>query len=407
MSSAPIDDRRIQLPGRESQVLELAARGFTDKHIALELGISQETVGTYWRRILLRFGAASRTEVVARMAEQEAQARIESAEAQNQALLNEIHARTEAQAKELAQRNLLESITQASLGYISGSLGPAAIFNSLLDSLLQLTQSEYAFIGEVLRDELGNPYLRTHAITNIAWSDETRYLYETNVRAGLVFRNLNTLFGRVMTSGDRVISNDPVNDPRAGGLPHGHPEMRSFLGVPIYSGPDLVGMAGMANRPGGYDNELVDYLEPFVATCSNLITAFRTESVRAETERKLQESVTRLHVLMDSLSSGVLFEDEHRKVAFCNEGFCRIFSIPVNPTVLIGMNCSDAAQAAKQLFADPDGFLKRIDELVEFNQSVFGEEIQLANGQVLLRDFSPVEVRAEMKGYLWHYHLKA
>lgn len=406
MSSAPTDDRKIQLPGRESQVLELAARGFTDKHIALELGISQETVGTYWRRILLRFGAASRTEVVARVAEQEAQARIESAEAENQALLNEIHARTEAQAKELAQRNLLEGITQASLGYISGSLGPAAIFNSLLDSLLQLTQSEYAFIGEVHRDEFGNPYLRTHAITNIAWSEETRYLYETNVRSGLVFRNLNTLFGHVMTSGDRVIANDPQNDPRAGGLPHGHPDMRSFLGVPIYAGPDLVGMVGMANRPGGYDEELVDYLEPFIATCSNLISAFRAESIRVETERKLQESVTRLHVLMDSLSSGVLFEDEHRKVAFCNEGFCKMFSIPVHPSVLIGMDCNDAAAAAKPLFENGDGFITRIEEIMTAKKPVVGEELLLANGQVLIRDFSPIEVKTEMRGYLWHYRLK-
>ncbi len=403
MSSAPLEDRRIQLPGRESQVLELAAKGFTDKHIALELGISQETVGTYWRRILLRFGAASRTEVVARVAEQEAQAKIESAQAENQALLEEIHARTAAQAQELAQRNMLEAITHASLGYISGNLGLSAIFDSLLESLLQLSQSEYAFIGEVHRDAEGNPYLRTHAITNIAWSPETRYFYETNVRSGLVFRNLNTLFGHVMTSGERVIANDPANDPRAGGLPHGHPDMRSFLGLPIYSGPDLVGMIGMANRPGGYDDALVSYLEPFVATCANLIVAFRTETKRLETEKKLQDSLTRLHVLMDSLSSGVLFEDENRRVAFCNEAFCRIFSIPVPPAALMGLNCADAAQAAKSLFDDPDSFLARLDELVQKNQPVVGEEVRLSSGRVLLRDFSPVEVQTEMRGFLWHY----
>jgi DNA-binding CsgD family transcriptional regulator len=59
-------------PKREEQVLVLAAAGMTDKEIALRLGISPDTVGTYWRRILAKFQAASRTEVVAKYAEERA-----------------------------------------------------------------------------------------------------------------------------------------------------------------------------------------------------------------------------------------------------------------------------------------------------------------------------------------------
>jgi sensor histidine kinase regulating citrate/malate metabolism len=109
---------------------------------------------------------------------------------------------------------------------------------------------------------------------------------------------------------------------------------------------------------------------------------------------------------MDSLTSGVLFEDEHRRVAFCNEGFCKMFSIPVHPSVLIGMDCNDAAIAAKPLFADPDGFITRIDEIITAKKPVVGEELKLATGQILIRDFSPIEVKTEMRGYLWHYRSK-
>jgi PAS domain-containing protein len=43
----------------------LASEGYTDKQISTELGISTDTVSTYWRRILSRYRASSRTEVIA------------------------------------------------------------------------------------------------------------------------------------------------------------------------------------------------------------------------------------------------------------------------------------------------------------------------------------------------------
>jgi DNA-binding CsgD family transcriptional regulator len=82
---------------RETQVMILASEGFTDKQIATYLGISADTVSTYWRRILARFGAASRTEVIAKMVQQQAAEAIAKATAEN----NELKA-------EIAQRAIVE-----------------------------------------------------------------------------------------------------------------------------------------------------------------------------------------------------------------------------------------------------------------------------------------------------------
>lgn len=64
-------------------------------------------------------------------------------------------------------------------------------FNDILAVLLTYAESEFAFIGEVLYDAEGQPYLKSHALTNIAWNEETRRLYnEYNVpNRGLEFRN--------------------------------------------------------------------------------------------------------------------------------------------------------------------------------------------------------------------------
>ena len=92
-------------------------------------------------------------------------------------------------------------------------------FNDLLHNLLELTKSEYGFIGEILHEDDGAPYIKTWSITNISWNEETRVLYQKFARDGMEFHNMNTLFGAVIKTGEHVISNSPVTDPRRGGLP--------------------------------------------------------------------------------------------------------------------------------------------------------------------------------------------
>ncbi len=162
-------------------------------------------------------------------------------------------------------------------------------FESLLTDLLRVCESEYGFIGEVLFDAAARPFLRTNAITNIAWDDESRRLFEASAVTGFEFRNLDSLFGAALRSGAPVIANDPASDPRRGGLPRGHPPLRAFLGVPIRVGGRLVAMIGVANRPGGYHAELVEWLQPLLATIGQMIEARRAALARQAAETALRE----------------------------------------------------------------------------------------------------------------------
>ena len=187
------------------------------------------------------------------------------------------------------QQRLQEFLHDTLANYTSES-DFVATSKELLNSLLALTGSEYGFTGEVLYDEQGAPYLKTHAITNIAWDDESRALYEKYASQGMEFRNLNTLFGQVLRSGEPLLTNDAPNHPAAGGLPKGHPPLNSFLGVPLYWGSELVGMYGIANRIGGYDRELLDYLQPFHATTAAIIQNVRANRRDAEQKQWLLEA---------------------------------------------------------------------------------------------------------------------
>ena len=60
------DEPAESLTPRELQVLQLLARGFANKQIAQELGISEHTVKFHVNSILAKLGAQSRTDAVVR-----------------------------------------------------------------------------------------------------------------------------------------------------------------------------------------------------------------------------------------------------------------------------------------------------------------------------------------------------
>lgn len=177
-------------------------------------------------------------------------------------------------------------------------------FDRLLALVLKYTESEYGFIGEVLRDEKGQPYLKSLALTNIAWDEATRKFYDEHAPTGMEFRNLKTLFGEVMTSQNVVIANHAPADPRRGGLPHGHPPLLAFLGIPIHLGEKLVGMIGAANRASGYTEDLVAELEPLIASYGNLIQARRNRLLREKAEASLRDNEARLQRVIEASGLG-------------------------------------------------------------------------------------------------------
>lgn len=66
LSDHPSSSGYEPLTGREAEVLTLAARGYTNKAIAVQLSISDRTVQGHLAKIFIKLQAASRTEAVMR-----------------------------------------------------------------------------------------------------------------------------------------------------------------------------------------------------------------------------------------------------------------------------------------------------------------------------------------------------
>ncbi|MBW9259061.1 MAG: diguanylate cyclase [Candidatus Thiodiazotropha sp. (ex. Lucinisca nassula)] len=186
------------------------------------------------------------------------------------------------------QNNLIDCIGRLREQFIREP-DPLVMFDAMLKDLLSLTNSEFGFISEVLKDENSSPYMKAWAFSNISWNDETRQFYNENKEKGFEFHKLDNLFGRVITSGQVVISNDPTHDERCSGTPPGHPDLNAFLSIPVYYGDDLVGEVGLANRPGGYDKELEEWIAPATAAIGQIIVARWDRNAKITIEKDLRQ----------------------------------------------------------------------------------------------------------------------
>jgi PAS domain S-box-containing protein len=122
-----------------------------------------------------------------------------------------------------------------------------------------------------------------------------------------------------------------------------------------------------------------------------------------ESEDLLLESENRLASLISNLDSGILLEDEHRKIVLTNPKFCELFKIPVAPENLKGQDFSNAANDTKGLFNNPEEFLARITKVLERKEQVIGDELVMIDGTILERDYLPTFMGKEYKGHLWTY----
>jgi PAS domain S-box-containing protein len=225
-----------------------------------------------------------------------------------------------------SSRRMLHALTLAHADLVNQG-DPRAIFEQLLTLVLELTRSEYGFIGEVLHTPEGTPYVRTHAIIHTLPTGELRARHAFNSPESLEIRDLQSLAGAVLTSGKTVMTHTHSAAPPSVGLPPDLPAPQSFLGLPFRAFGELVGMVGIANRPGGYGEAHVEFLQPLLTTCGNILHARRTDQRRRIAEQALlaqREQMKKLALVAARTSNAVIITDAQGVTEWVNEGFTRI-----------------------------------------------------------------------------------
>jgi len=257
----------MRLTNRESDILAAALRGLIDPEIGRELGITREMMFVYWRRIYRKFGCSSRTEAISFYEEQ---IPAEFSDATGISLPDQIDGvHPSVESHEYSERDLLAATTTASVDFIEGSKPFSLVCRQLLEDLLDIAGSESGCIGEV-RYERSVPQLHVIAYKRSNANDD-----EASRLGGIVIREPKDAYGRLIRLGQPLVCNSPLSEMFREPLLSEDMPLKTFLGLPLYSGTVLVGVIGVEDRPGGYQIEEAELLRPVSDLCAAMISSRR------------------------------------------------------------------------------------------------------------------------------------
>src|SRR5260370_532439 len=105
-------------------------------------------------------------------------------------------------------------------------------------------------------------------------------------------------------------ANEVEGGPNGGGRAGGHPPIHSFLGVPLRLGDTVIGMIGVANKPGGYDAGDERLLSTFAGQVAVAVDNARLYQRQRQVIAELQQ----LHERLNEADRVQLLERERERI---------------------------------------------------------------------------------------------
>ncbi len=163
-------------------------------------------------------------------------------------------------------------------------------FYKVCKTLWQASGSKLVFMAEV---ELLPDGSQAMDVLGVHWEttkeERLAFLENNEVETVVPVPTKDEFLEAVYDTKQPVISEDLKNDPRSTNpIPGGFPEMREFMMVPLLDTRDeIIGILGLANREGGYDQALIDDLAPLLSSVSSLMIACDNVAMRQLAESSM------------------------------------------------------------------------------------------------------------------------
>ena len=175
-----------------------------------------------------------------------------------------------------------------------------------LDVCEKLTESKFGFIGELNSKGLFD----TIAISNPGW-DVCKMSGTDKVRSIKNMKISGVDRSTLREENSRIV-NDPASHPDRTGVPKGHPQITSFLGVPLKEDGKTIGMIGLGNKESGYDTTDQENVEKLTVV---IVQALK----RKRAEETLRESEEKYHNLIEHANDAVVSMNQEGMVVTFNK----------------------------------------------------------------------------------------
>lgn len=110
-----------------------------------------------------------------------------------------------------------------------------------------------------------------------------------------------------------------------------------------------------------------------------------------------------LRGLTEPARAGVLVEDTAGRVVYADAALFSCFGLPSSPDDPPGVGGAAWTDTVRTRLARPEEFAERAAEIRRAGRAVTGEEVRLADGRALEREYAPLIAGDAILGHLWRY----
>lgn len=391
------------LSPRELEVVHLASLGYSDKQIATALSISKFTVASHWQNILIKNGAVNRTLVIARYSTALARNEVESDVVENLRINSPIRPLRSSRGNRALERNLEQAILDCSVRFTKGLVNHDEVFRRYLQEAVVLTDSTCGFLCGVRPDEDENPSICATAIFNLNVGEAEPVVItgwnEVNPQAS----NIGLAFETVFSTLETYISNSETSKHNAIRDLLRVSCLENFIIIPITNDKFIVGLLCLANRPGGYDHAVADFLEPMIASCTAFIEGWLAEVDRIAMDRKITDVALMLKTVTDGLQTAFLYESPEGVIMYYNQALLDVLGLKGVKTDFVGRPTSDLFDRSISVLPEPASFTDCVKSIISCGDTRFGFTVTLAENQPYNLDFIVARERDAVKGNIWKF----
>jgi len=206
------------------------------------------------------------------------------------------------------------------------SVDLTATARACLEVAMEITSSEFGFVGEL--NEQGT--FDTICLASPAW--EACQTSKDKAVAQIDNMEVRGVWGEVIKQNKPLITNDPSSHPASVGTPEGHPPLQCFLGVPLSRNQKAFGAICVANKPGGYTERDLEFLE-------RLSVAFLMVLERSRAGEALQKKERFLSDVFASIKDGISILDKNMNIIRVNPAMEQWYAYAMP---LVGKKCYQA-----------------------------------------------------------------
>jgi len=114
-------------------------------------------------------------------------------------------------------------------------------------------------------------------------------------------------------------------------------------------------------------------------------------------------SLLRLRSTIGHLPLAALLLDEKGTIIELNDAYCHTFGINLSAKEAMRIPQSELLARFLESLVYPDNHMKKVHAAIERKEALFGEDILLKNGRIIMRDFLPIHEDGTHRGLLFLY----